>query len=187
LNSKDNFLVKETLKGDKDAFRKLVDRYKIPVYNLSYRMIGNYTEAEDVAQETFLRAYKNLNRFQIEFKFSTWLFQICINICKNVNKRKYSHKIVYPFSENYSSDQTLWQKTKDKTVPQVEDLLEKKEEKQLLQKVVRELPHRYATVIVLKYWERLSYREISQIINVSVFTTKTYLYRAREMLRDKLK
>jgi len=128
LNSKDSFLVKEALKGDKNAFRKLVDRYKIPVYNLAYRMIGNYAEAEDAAQETFLRVYKNLNRFKIEFKFSTWLFQIYINICKNVNKQKYRHKVVSSFSESNSPDQTLEQKMMDKSLPQIEDILEKKGE-----------------------------------------------------------
>ena len=186
MESEDNFLVKETRKGDKDAFGKLVDKYKIPVYNLAYRMIGDPTESEDVAQETFLRAYKNLNRFQTEFKFSPWLFQICINICKNINKKRHRHKIISLFLKGDTGN-TLGERMMDESVPQEEGLLEKKEETQLLQRAVRGLPHRYQRVIVLRYYEELSYREISQILNISVFTVKTYLYRAREMLRDKLK
>ena len=185
MELEDNFLIEETRKGDKDAFGKLVDKYKIPVYNLAYRMIGDPTESEDVAQETFLRAYKNLNRFQTEFKFSTWLFQICINICKNLNKKKRRLKIISLFLKSNTGN-TLDERM-DESVPQVGKLLEKKEEAQLLKKAVGELPHRYQRVIVLKYYEELSYKEISQILTVSIPTVKTYLYRAREILRDKLK
>jgi len=168
-------IVARIRKGDRDAFSLLVDAYKAPVFNLTYRMTGNREDADELAQETFVRAYANLDKFQSDQMFFTWLFTISLNVIKNHLRR-----------------QAVWGKlvTSGKSAPDMQDpgsnpendLLEKEEQRQLQQALLG-LPYDQREVLTLRLYEDLSFTDIADICRLPESTVKMRLYRALEKLR----
>jgi len=151
------------------------------VYNLAYRMSNNSQEAEDISQEAFLRAYQSLSRFNPSYKFSTWLYQITLNIIRDRFKKK---------ELNYVSLDTPVETDDSEFYPQPADftnnpeqIMAHKEDTQAIQQAIYSLPLKYREVIVLRHLEDLSYIEISNILKLPSGTVKIRLYRAREQLR----
>ena len=155
------------------------------VYDLAYRMCNNCQEAEDVSQESFLRTYQSLNRFNPNYKFSTWLYQITLNIIRDRLKKK---KINYssfdaPITGN---DSEYFQEPLDpKNNP--EEILTNKEKTAHIQQAILSLPLKYREVTVLRHLHDLSYTEIANILKLPAGTVKIRIYRAREQLREILK
>lgn len=170
--------------GDQGAFRQLVDIYKKQVYAICIRMVGIPQEAEDLAQETFLRAYTHIDRYQLDKKFSTWLYRIATNLSIDyLRKRKPS---VYldaevPGTDGYTLQSQLASNelAPDETVVQSED-------RHLLLSAIGQLPIKYRTPIILKYIDDLSLLEISDILKLPVATVKTRIHRGREALKKRL-
>jgi RNA polymerase sigma-70 factor (ECF subfamily) len=175
-------IVKRAQKGDQIAFAELVELYKDKLYNLSFRMLGNPHDAEEMAQEAFLRAYANLKKYDSRRKFSTWLYRIATNCCiDRLRKKKAAYSLDSPLDEEEGSDLYA-------VIPSQETLVEekvvKRESRLELQGAIEQLPPAYRAVVILKYIEDLSLQEISEVLSVPVATVKTRLHRGREALRS---
>ncbi|WP_110926524.1 RNA polymerase sigma factor SigW [Bacillus massiliglaciei] len=177
--------IDQVIKGDQNAFGEIVELYKDQVYQICYRMIGNRHEAEDLAQEAFVRAYVNIRSFNIQLKFSTWLYRIATNLCiDRIRKKKPDY---YLDAEVKGTDglNMYSQIPSENTLPEEE--VESLELQETIQKEIMKLPEKYRSVIVLKYMEELPLKEISDILNLPVGTVKTRIHRGREALRKQLR
>ncbi|MDQ0856681.1 MULTISPECIES: RNA polymerase sigma factor SigW [Bacillaceae] len=177
--------IKQVKKGDQNAFAEIVDIYKDKIYQLCYRMLGNSHEAEDIAQEAFIRAYVNINSYDMDKKFSTWLYRIATNLTIDRIRKK---KPDYYLDAEVTGTEGLTmysQVAADVALP--EDQVETMELQQMIQKEILKLPDKYRTVIVLKYIDELSLIEISEILDMPIGTVKTRIHRGREALRKQLR
>ncbi|NQD67630.1 RNA polymerase sigma factor SigW [Bacillus haikouensis] len=177
--------IKQVLKGDQSAFAELVELYKDKVFQICYRMLGNRHEAEDIAQEAFIRAYVNIETFNQKRKFSTWLFRIATNLCiDRIRKKKPDY---YLDAEVAGTDGLTMYSQVAADVQMPEDEVENMELQETIQKEISKLPEKYRSVIVLKYIEELPLQEISEILDMPLGTVKTRVHRGREALRKQLK
>ncbi len=160
--------------GDHQAFAKLVDAYKGPVYNLTYRMLGNAADAEDAAQETFLRAYVNLRSYDPSRKFSSWLLTIAANYCIDQLRRR---RIQWVSVE----DLPPWEPLQART-PDPEETAVRRADDERITALLEKLPPDYRLVVVLRYWYDCSYEEIAEMTNTTVSAVKSRLHRARRTL-----
>ncbi|MFS0820927.1 RNA polymerase sigma factor SigW [Bacillus sp. HNG] len=177
--------IRQIKNGDQNAFAEIVEFYKDKVFQICYRMLGNRHEAEDIAQEAFIRAYVNIHSYDLNKKFSTWLYRIATNLSiDRIRKKKPDY---YLDAELAGSDGlTMYsQIAADAALP--EDELETMELQELIQSEIMKLPDKYRSVIVLKYIEEFSLKEISEILDLPVGTVKTRIHRGREALRNQLR
>lgn len=173
-------LVARSLAQDQEAFGQLIDRHAAAIVNLGYRMVGNREEAEDLAQETFLAAYKALSTFRADSKFSTWLYRIATNKCKDWLRVKRPGQGQYDLDADESLDLYV---TEDRT-PEV--LLSQQQVAQELEQGIQRLPPLYREAFVLKHVEGLSYEEMEDILGVSGDTLKMRVYKGRVQLSREL-
>lgn len=177
--------INQVLKGDHNAFGEIVEIYKDKVFQICFRMLGNRQEAEDLAQEAFVRAYVNIQSFNITMKFSTWLYRIATNLCIDRLRKK---KPDYYLDAEVAGTEGLnmySQIASDMAKPEEE--VESLELQETIQVEIMKLPEKYRSVIVLKYIEELSLKEISEILDLPVGTVKTRIHRGREALRKQLR
>jgi RNA polymerase sigma-70 factor, ECF subfamily len=177
--------INQVLKGDHNAFGEIVEIYKDKVFQICFRMLGNRQEAEDLAQEAFVRAYVNIRSFNITMKFSTWLYRIATNLCIDRLRKK---KPDYYLDAEVAGTEGLnmySQIASDMAKPEGE--VESLELQETIQVEIMKLPEKYRSVIVLKYIEELSLKEISEILDLPVGTVKTRIHRGREALRKQLR
>lgn len=171
--------VEQALDGDQDAFAELVNTYQNAVYNLCYRMLSERGEAEDAAQETFLRAYMNLQRYDPARSFKTWLLSIASNHCiDRLRRRRLSWlSLDEPLPSNImlSSDE-----------PEPEDAAIKEQRSQAIQTLLNELSTEYRAAVILRYWYDYSYLEIADILDTTESAIKSRLFRARQTLAERL-
>ena len=168
-------LIGECLAGKQEAFSELITRYKKLIYSVVYNMINDKQEINDISQEVFIRIYKALDRYNPEFKFSTWSVKIASNYCLDVlRKRKVDFVPIEEMTDIASNTAT----------PEASYI--SKERKLLIRKVVLELPDKYRIPIVLYHQNGLSYEEMSEILNEPMSIIKNRLYRARLILRERL-
>ncbi|EKN70412.1 RNA polymerase sigma factor SigW [Neobacillus bataviensis LMG 21833] len=177
--------IKQVIKGDQDAYGEIVEIYKNSVYQLCFRMLGNRHEAEDMAQEAFIRAFVNIRTFNQNLKFSTWLFRIATNLCIDRMRKK---KPDYYLDAEVAGTEglTMYSQIPSKT-PLPESEVESLELHENVQKEILKLPEKYRSPIVLKYIEELSLNEISEILDLPLGTVKTRIHRGREALRKQLR
>lgn len=174
ISNEEQVWIELAREGDQRAFGLLVQAYQKPVFNLTYRMLGNAQEAEDAAQETFLRAYSSLRQYQSEHKFSTWLFAIANHHCiDRLRKRKVSLVSIEdnPVLENMTGDSPM---------PERQALM--REQSAEMQKLLLELEPDYRLPLILRYWEDLSYEDIASAMNITVAAVKSRLFRARQQI-----
>jgi RNA polymerase sigma-70 factor (ECF subfamily) len=177
--------IKQVLKGDQNAFGDIVEIYKDKVYQICFRMLGNRHEAEDIAQEAFLRAYVNISSFNQERKFSTWLYRIATNLCiDRIRKKKPDY---YLDAEIPGTDGLNMYSQIAASGKTPESEVEGMELQETVQKEISALPEKYRSVIILKYLEDLSLNEISEILDMPLGTVKTRIHRGREALRKQLR
>ncbi|WP_096550127.1 RNA polymerase sigma factor SigW [Ureibacillus thermosphaericus] len=179
-----NKRIKQVLKGDQNAFSDIVSLYQHKLYQICYRMLGNKQEAEDIAQEAFVRAYINLHTFDQNRKFSTWLYRIATNLCiDRIRKKKPDY---YLDAEVDGTDGLNMYShiATEEDLP--EDVALQMEIQERIQYEISRLPEKYRTVIVLKYIEECSLQEISEILDLPLGTVKTRIHRGREALRKQL-
>ena len=174
-------IIESCLLGNTQIFSRLIDNYKNMVYNLAYRMSNSPHEAEDISQEAFMRAYQSLARFNPSYKFSTWLYQITLNIIRDKFKRK---EIDYVSLDTpvETDDSEFFPQPADFT-NNPEQIITQKENIQAIQQAILSLPLKYREVLVLRHLQDLSYIEISSILKLPQGTVKVRLYRAREQLK----
>lgn len=168
--------IERALRGDQGAFGQLMQRYAGAIYNLSYRMLGNPQDAEDAAQEIFLRAYTRLGSFDRTRRFSTWLLSVGSNYCIDVLRRRRFAWL--------SLDDAEYELPSSQPGPERSAL--RREQQAQVQDALQQLPDGYRLVTVLRYWHDLSYQEIEQVTGLPESTIKTRLFRARNMLAKAL-
>ncbi|RJP47269.1 MAG: sigma-70 family RNA polymerase sigma factor [Anaerolineaceae bacterium] len=169
-------LIQQAQAGDTWAFGELVRHHFSPVVNVAYRICGEMTLAEDMAQETFLRAWVNLNSFQPTGSLKNWLYRITVNATLDVLRRK----------SDMPMDDEVVQMIQDPT-PDPETSLVQKERSENLQKLLRSLPLATRNVLVLREFGELSYQEIASVLDIPIGTVMSRLNYARTRLRDLLK
>ena len=175
----DAVLVRRTLGGDQQAFGAIVEKYKDSVFNVAYRMLGNASEAEDVAQEAFVRAYTQLHTYKDTHRFSTWLLSISSHLAIDQLRRRRFLALPLenvPFLE-WIADLSLGP---EESVLAVETSDE-------MQRVLSALPTKYRSVLVLRYWQDFSYEEIARALQLTPPLVKARLHRARELVARVIK
>lgn len=178
-------IIESCLLGNTKMFSQLIDKYKNMVYNLAYRMSNNNSqEAEDISQEAFLRAYQSLVRFNPSYKFSTWLYQITLNIIRDKFKKKQLDPVSLDAPAKIADAEFYPQLVDLATNP--EQIITRREDSQRILQALHSLPLKYREVIVLRYLQDLSYTEIGNILELSPGTVKVRLHRAREQLKKML-
>ena len=178
--SEDAQLVARSLKQDHEAFGQLIDRHAPAIVNLAYRMVGNRAEAEDLAQEAFLTAFKALSTFRADSKFSTWLYRIAANKCKDWLRTKRPGQGPY----DLDADEVLDSHVAEHRTPEI--LLSQQQVAQELEQAIQRLPPLYREAFVLKHIEGLSYEEMEEILSVNGDTLKMRVYKGRLQLSREL-
>ncbi len=180
----DDELVRRSQAGNSEAFEELVRRYERKVYSITYRMMGNEQDASEALQDTFLRAFRFLPKFQFKSSFYTWLYRIATNVSLTRLRKRKSPPIV-SLDEPVGDDGDLPLEIPDyKYSP--EEMMRRRELHEALQKSVESLPADYRSVVVLRDLEGLSNEEVGKILNLSVPAVKSRLHRGRLVLREKL-
>jgi len=185
----DESLVRAFKAGNSAAFDRLVIKHMDKLFNLCYRLLGDYQEANDTAQEVFIKIFRSLNKFRFESTFSTWLYRIAVNTCKNrLKSSAYRHrkKMVSLDNPGGSKNHNPSFEIQD-TSPSPAVQLEKKERLRLIEKAINSLPPSQKSVVVLRDMEGLSYEEIAEITGLNLGTVKSRLARGRLDLRNKLR
>lgn len=164
------------IRGNHEAFAQLVEQYKTPIFNLAYRMLRNASEAEDAAQEIFLRAYTKLATYDRSRKFSTWLFSIASNYCIDMLRRRRATLV--------DLDEVAFAVPSDAPGPERNALVQ--EQRAAIVRAINRLPDTYRLITVLRYYHDFSYDEIERVTGLTEATVKTRLFRARRQLEDLL-
>ncbi|MGB3478139.1 MAG: RNA polymerase sigma factor [bacterium] len=178
FDSNDNYLIKQAAEGNENAFQELIIRYQQAVFSTIHRYIGNYDNVEDLAQEIFIKVWRNAGKFRGKSKFSTWLYRIVVNHCLNYNSK---HKV-----NPISLDELVKQGHTPKSLSVQVDW-EKKQKIEQVQKAIKELPDRQRIALVLAHYEQKSHKEIAQIMQISLSSVHSLIFRARCTLKKKLK
>ncbi len=177
-------LVQRAKNGDQAAFAQLVTAYEGKIYNLALRYLGNQEDAMDASQEVFLRMFRFLDGFQEDSTFSTWLYRIGVNVCKDLLSRRTKRAeqpLEFPDEEEYSRPVDI---PDDRYDP--EQIIQKTELRQTLSDAISQLPEPQREMIILRDIHGLSYEEIAEALYLESGTVKSRLFRARENLRKKL-
>lgn len=185
MNATEGTLVQLSRTGDSAAFMELVQLYRDKLHRLAYRMLHNQHDSEDIVQETIVRVYLNLNQYDDNQKFSTWIYRIGKNLCIDMLRKK---KEVRSLDTGFNDDKerTFYDKlTSDEISP--ENRVLSNEFQDQLRKVIDKLSDKYKTIVALYYLHELTLEEISEVLGLPVTTVKTRLYRGREQLRKKWK
>jgi len=163
-------VLKQLQQNNKAAFAQLVDKYQRAVYNLCYRMLGNPEEAEDISQETFLRVYRNIAKYDEKRSFSTWLLSISAHLCiDQLRKRRMAIISIDSAPENEPADGS----------PSPEAMFYRKENQQQIQGLLKTLNPQDRAAVVMYYWYDFSYEEIALSLSMSSSAVKSRLHRAR--------
>ncbi|MDI9310919.1 MAG: RNA polymerase sigma factor [Limnohabitans sp.] len=170
----DQHYINLVLKGNTNSFTTLVDRYKDMVYTLALKMLNNKEEAEEIAQDTFIKVYHSLNKFKGESKFSTWIYKITYNTCLDTIKKNKKKQEVH-YIEDFSEHQT-------KALESILDTIDDKEKNQAIQECINQLPNDEAFLLTLFYFDSQSVEEISKIMDINVSNIKVKLFRTRKKL-----
>ena len=178
-------LIEQALGGHEKAYESLLNKYRNLVFSIMLKMVRNKQEAEDLAQEAFMKAFSSLATFNDEFAFSTWLMKIasnnCIDFLRKRKLRTYSiHEPVQYKDEKIEIDIPDHDPTPEKTLIQ-------SERNRMIEETIQALPERYRYVIILRHKEEKSYEEIAEIMNLPLGTVKAQIFRAREILNKNLK
>lgn len=171
--------------GDMQAFESLVDKYKQPVINLIFRMLHDLDEAEDLAQNVFVRAYQSAERYEVSARFSTWLFTIARRLCLNELRRRGRHPAEsLEASQEHEESPRQYEDAKTFSPP---DQFLHRELEQKIQEALNELPEKQRLAILMCRTDEHSYEEIAKALDCSVSATKSLIHRGRETMKERLK
>ncbi len=179
---KDRELIAKCLEGDQKAFEVLLNRYKGRVFSVCYKMVKNRTDAEDLAQESFIKVFSVLDRYDPSYPFSSWLFRITSNLCIDF-LRKRKHK-TYSIDEPLDGREGKISRQFPSDAVQPDREMEGGEMMGILEKALGTLPEHYRIIVILRHQEHLSYDEISDSLGIPLGTVKARIHRARRMIRD---
>lgn len=178
-------VIAEALKGNQKAYESLAERHRQAIYHIIFKIVRNNETAHDLVQETFMKAFASLGSYRSEYRFSTWLYKIAANCSIDYLRKRRINAL--------SLDQQI--PTKDGSVSiEVPDYsyhpgkeLERKEQRYNIEEAIQALPDKYREVIVYRHKDDKSYEEIADLLNIPVGTVKARIFRARELLKKRLK
>jgi RNA polymerase sigma-70 factor (ECF subfamily) len=179
-NLLDEDLARLAQQGDQDAFAELVKRYEKQIFSMAYRLIGDYDEAADLAQEAFLRIYRMLDRYDPEKRFFSWMYRVAQNTCINAMNKRPANVVPMERAEEYFSDD------QGGSHAEPEQNYLNREVRENIDKAIAELPDNYRDVIYLRYIEDMPYQQIADALNLPLSTIETRLFRGRKLLQQKL-
>ena len=182
MASTDEELVARSISGDAESFNQLVLRWERPIYALAYRTIGREEDARDVCQETFLRAFRALPGFRGQAKFSSWLYRIALNLCRDWIRKERRTPVVQPPEDVDLMDLAAAAEPSES----IEDLVARKDLTRLVERAMALLPEEQRTAIVLKEYHGLTFQEIADLAGCPLSTVKTRLYQGLTVLRREL-
>jgi RNA polymerase sigma-70 factor (ECF subfamily) len=184
----DQELVRLCLKGQERAAHELVSRYQRPVFSFIYRMIRDRELAEDLAQDTFIRAFDNLRKYDPAYKFSSWLFKVGHNLTvDHIRRRELDTVSIHGAPDAVTTDQQeATSVTLESEFEQPDELLEARELGSSIEEAIDRLRPEYRTAVMLRHVEGYSYDEIAEVMEIPLGTVKTYIHRARAELQDML-
>lgn len=183
----DAALMLRVKQGDTTAFTALVEKYKQPVMNLAWRTLRDETEAEDLAQNVFVQAWKSAARYQATAKFSTWLFTIARNLCLNEIRRRIRHPAESLDQTRDDSEEQPMYQVVDKRITAAPEEMLRGELEDKVDEALTALPENQRTALLLCRQEELSYEEIAEVLGCSLSATKSLIHRARETIKARLK
>ena len=179
----DEELVARATAGDLDSFNQLVTRWERPIFALAYRTLGREEDARDVVQDAFLRAFRGLKGFKGEAKFSSWLYRITLNLCRDwIRKERRAPLVAVP----EGADPMDLAESLPSTDESVEDLVARREMSSAVARAMAELPEEQRVAIVLKEYHGLTFQEIADTLKCPLSTVKTRLYQGLSVLRRRL-
>ncbi len=168
-------LVAASKNGDQDAFAQLVQRYQRRIFNLVYRMLQQYEEANEITQETFLAAWQGLPAFRGDARFATWLYRIAYNCSlKQLEQRKRDKALQVALEAEQGNSAGI------------DTELDVHDRQALIQEHLSQLPAKYRIVLILRHLQDMTYEEIAEILTMPIGTIKTHLFRARNLLKERL-
>ncbi len=179
----DEELVARATAGDLDSFNQLVTRWERPIYALAYRTLGREEDARDVVQEAFLRAYRGLRGFKGQAKFSSWLYRITLNLCRDWIRRERRAPVV---QVPEGTDPVDLADQRASPAESVEDLVARREMSRAVARAMADLPEEQRLAILLKEYHGLTFQEIADMLDCPLSTVKTRLYQGLTMLRRRL-
>jgi RNA polymerase sigma-70 factor (ECF subfamily) len=178
----DEELVARSIGGDNDSFNELILRWERPIFALAYRTIGREEDARDVCQETFLRAFRGLPGFRGQAKFSSWLYRIALNLCRDWVRREVRTPVVQAPEDIDLMDLAVQAEPSES----IEDLVARKDATRAVERAMALLPEEQRTAIVLKEYHGLTFQEIADLVGCPLSTVKTRLYQGLAVLRREL-
>jgi RNA polymerase sigma-70 factor (ECF subfamily) len=178
----DEELVARSISGDNESFNELILRWERPIYALAYRTIGREEDARDVCQETFLRAFRALPGFRGQAKFSSWLYRIALNLCRDWVRRERRTPVVQA-PEGMDLMELAAAREPSESI---EDLVARKATTKAVERAMALLPEEQRTAIVLKEYHGLTFQEIADLVGCPLSTVKTRLYQGLTVLRREL-
>jgi len=178
-------LIRDAIAGDQKSYAEIVNRYRSQIYNLIMRMVHQRDEAEDLTQETFIKAFNALPSFNAEYAFSTWLYKIAVNNCIDHFRKK--RLKTYPLDNPIQSkDGELQREFPDQSAAPDSSLMDRERQLQI-KDAIDSLPEKYREAILLRHGHDRSYEEIAAELDIPIGTVKVRIFRAREMLKKKLR
>lgn len=185
VSTEERNIIERCKQGDLAAFNELVKKYEKQVYNFAYRLTGNYDDANDIAQEAFLRVYNAIGSFRGDASFTTWLFRITTNVFLDDRKRARAHPHA-SLDEYMELEESSVARQIEDPSPSPEAITEEKERAQILQTAIHSLPDYQRAMVNLYHTQQKSYEEIAEIMDLPIGTVKSRLNRARLALKEKL-
>jgi RNA polymerase sigma-70 factor (ECF subfamily) len=183
----DAALMLRVQRGDRDAFTELVRKYQQPIFNFILRTLRDETEAEDLAQATFVQVWKSARRYQASAKFSTWIYTIARNLCLNEIRRRARHPAESLDGSAHTGAEDIAPQIEDRAAPHPPGALLQGELEMKLAEALGDLPENQRTAILLCQRDELSYEEIARVLGCSLAATKSLIFRGRETLKLRLK
>lgn len=181
----DDVLVKKAIGGDEKAYKELVDKYERALYFHILKMVKDRDQVEDLVQEAFVKAFDNLNTYNTNYAFSTWLYRIATNNTIDYLRKKKLNTLSID-KPMKTKDGEMEMQLPDDSASTDRDII-KKQRKKIVQNAIADLPEKYRKVIELRHMEEKSYKEISDILEKPLGTVKAHIFRARELLYKALK
>lgn len=174
----DKFII-DAKKGDQRAYKKIMEKYEKPLFFHVYKMIKDQNQVEDIVQEAFMKAFKNLDSYDTSYAFSTWLYRITTNhTIDYLRKKKLKTTSIHNPIRTKEGEMEIEISGESRTD---RDII-RKERKQIINHAIKNLPEKYRVVIEMRHLEELSYQEISDELDLPLGTVKAHIFRAREML-----